>query len=161
MNIPKINNTKDRITEIYNYVLHEIIKPILKNSTTYSSDLDKLGNKLLNNFIGVCSSDNMPHNNNNNFCFISNLDNSNQSGSHWVGIYIKDNNMYCYDSFGRDINNILHEYIISYSKKYNYNIINSDLTDREQEIKEFNCGQRSLTFLIICHHFSIKDALTI
>ena len=56
MNIPKINTTKDRITEIYNYVLHEIIKPILKNSTTYSSDLDKLGNKLLNNFIGVCSS---------------------------------------------------------------------------------------------------------
>jgi hypothetical protein len=103
----------------------------------------------------------MPHSNNNNFCFICNLDNSRQSGSHWVSIYIQHNNMYCYDSFGRDINNILHEYIINYSKKYNYNIINSDLTDREQEIKEFNCGQRSLTFLIICHHFSIKDALTI
>ena len=161
MNIPKISNSKDRITEIYNYILHEIIKPILKNSTTYSSDLDKLGNKLISNFIGVCSSDTMPHNNNNNFCFICNLDNSNQSGSHWVSIYVKNNNMYCYDSFGRDINNILHEYIKKYSKKYKYNIINSDLTDREQEIKEFNCGQRSLTFLIICHHFSIKDALTI
>jgi hypothetical protein len=28
MNIPKINNSHDRITEIYNYILHEIIKPI-------------------------------------------------------------------------------------------------------------------------------------
>ena len=112
----------------------------------------------INNFIGVCSSDEMPYIHNDEFCFISNLDNSHQSGSHWVGIYIKNNNMYCYDSFGRDINNILPEYIISYSKKYNYNIINSDSTDREQQIKEYNCGQRSLAFLIICHHFSIKDA---
>jgi hypothetical protein len=161
MNIPKINKNNDRIMNIYNYILHDIINPILGNTTTYSSDLDKIGRKLLNNFIGVCSSDTMPHDNNNNFCFICNLDASNQSGSHWIAIYIKDNNMYCYDSFGRNINNILHQYVINYSKKYNYKIINSDLNDREQEIKEYNCGQRSLSFLVICHHFSIKDALTI
>jgi hypothetical protein len=161
MDIPNISKSRNRVMDIYKYILHEIIKPVLTNSTTYSRDLDKLGSKLLNNFIGVCSSDNMPYSDNNNFCFISNLDNSHQSGSHWVAIYVKNNNMYCYDSFGRDINNILHNYIISYSKKHNYNIVNSDLTDREQEIKEYNCGQRSLTFLIMCHHFSIKDALTI
>ncbi len=161
MDIPKIDKSNGRVINIYKYILYKIISPVLGNTTTFSHDLEKLGRKMINNFIGVCSSDEMPYIDNDEFCFISNLDNSHQSGSHWVAVYVKNKNMYCYDSFGRDINNIMHSYIISYSKKHKLNIVNSDMSDREQNIKENNCGQRSLSFLVVCFHFSIKDALTI
>ena len=108
MDLPKIDKSNGRVINIYKYILYKIISPILGNTTTFGQDLEKLGHKMITNFIGVCSSDEMPYIHNDEFCFISNLDNSHQSGSHWVSIYIKDNNMYCYDSFGRDINDILH-----------------------------------------------------
>ena len=81
-------------------------------------------------------------------CYIVNLDLDGMSGSHWTGIYgVNNNTPLIYDSFGRKSKNILPVFLKPYK-----NYIDVDY-DKEQYIRQEDCGQRSLAWLIVCKYY--------
>ena len=81
--------------------------------------------------------------------YIFNLDTRAQGGSHWCACAVISGQVHIYDSFARTIdvgvNNAQH----------------SDLNDREQYVKEKNCGQRCIAWLLVCEQYGIKTAMKI
>ena len=144
----------NRVDNINNHILNNIIIPLVGNKTTYQNELDKIGKLLLNNkFSGVYASDNIPKLDSNKKYAILNLDKSNEAGSHWVAVAKHNNNLYIYDSFGRPHTKI----IPSLSKSGNGKILNTEL-DKEQEEIETNCGARCLSWLLLFDNWGHKMA---
>ena len=79
--------------EMYEMALEEFVKR-LGNDTTYSDDLQKIGEEYLGkkNFVGVLCSDQLDiaeRAAREGICYsICNLDTTAQPGSHWVGLFI-------------------------------------------------------------------------
>ena len=79
---------------------------------------------------------------------IFNLDTRAQGGSHWCGCVISKGIAHIYDSFGRKIH-------VKKPAKH------SDLSDREQDVAENNCGQRCVAWLLTCHNHTLDKAMLI
>ena len=88
--------------------------------------------KIFLNFEGCYSKDQIPLIENNK-SLIFNLQNSNEPGSHWVGLSRKNNNIFIFDSFG--VGDILNNLYKIYK---NYNIITNIY--RVQDINSNLCG---------------------
>jgi hypothetical protein len=73
---------------------------------------------------------------------IVNQDDSKGGGIHWMAMYRGEKKILFYDSFGR------HHIKVVDTLKDVKNVIDSDMKDREQKVNEYNCGQRSIAFLI-------------
>ena len=100
-------------------------------------------NNLLKNFKhfeGVYSKDQIPLIENNK-SLIFNLQNSNESGSHWVALSRKNNNIFIFDSFG-----VGHVPNNLYKIYKNYNIITNIY--RIQDINSVLCGLFSVLFCL-------------
>ena len=138
----------------YKKIFKRIVKKV-GNTTTDSEQLNILGKKMLgkSSFNGVFPSDKIPKLKKNQGAIL-NLDKSDQSGSHWVGLYrFKDGKTMFYDSFGRYHNKIIPS--LNYSG--NGKIHNTE-DDAEQIPSEYNCGARSLAFLIYCKEYGFEKA---
>ena len=131
--------------DIYDNTL-KIIENYIGNDTTNNHLLNQICYKILKNYKGCYPSDKIPSLKNGDCC-IANLDKHNQPGSHWVAVVKENNKHYVYDSFGRS--GIL-------NKKWE-----STEDDVEQNIKEMNCGQRSITALIIYENYGLKSYLNL
>lgn len=92
---------------------------------------------------------------------IINTDTSLNAGVHWTCLYKFDKNKYLfYDSFGRPYTTLMIN-----SLDHLTNIIDSDLTDKEQlskqlgdPIEQYNCGERCLGYLFICENLGYQYA---
>lgn len=135
---------------LYNHILNDVVTPYIGNSEiTDSKQLDECCHHFLDDtdykFLGVFSSDRIPKLiNMNEFCIV-NLDPSYKPGSHWVSF---SSDLF-YDSFGRPLNTLL-------DRNNNLMKIKDTDLDPEQEIKENNCGQRSIAW-ILCYAFFGKE----
>jgi hypothetical protein len=142
---------------LYRKIFNKIVKPMVGNKSTYQSDLEKAGAKLLGTkFKGVFPSDKIPRLNNLKSYAILNLDKSNMPGSHWVSIAHDKGTTYLYDSFGRHGTKIIP--MLYHSG--NGRIKNTDL-DAEQVERETNCGARSLAWLLFFDKYGYKNAILI
>jgi len=148
-----MNNKEKVAMQYYNDTLYDIMKK-LGNGITDSIQLNKMGKKMFGNkYLGTFPSDLIP-NEKNGYC-VANLDNQYQSGSHWVAIVLTPPKMYVYDSFGRKTIKILPRY-------KNTNIIIKDADyDAEQNVKEENCGSRSLAWLNVWNKLGGNYAMLI
>jgi len=136
----------DKANFFYNKAL-EYFDDKLGNQITFSNVLDEIGKKIFREpFKGVYPVDKIPELNEGDVCVI-NVDNSKLPGSHWVGCGMHDNRLYVYDSFGRNQDKLKNMYDLLMKKKYK-NIKEPD-NDAEQDIKENNCGQRSLAWIFV------------
>jgi len=143
----ELKGVKKTIEKVYLNNLKDIQNNYTKNDrVTYLDQLYKIGRKMFGNkFHGVFPSDKIPKLNNIKRYCILNLDKSNEPGSHWVGLAkLKNGQTIFYDSFGRCHTKIIPDLNLS----GNGRIVNSE-KDREQKIKEENCGQRCLAFLAV------------
>lgn len=134
------------IEDKYNSIL-QYMKEILGNESTFSNDLETVGYKLFGSkFKGVFPSDKIPQLDSLKRYAIINLDNSKQPGSHWIAIAYddSDDSLLVYDSFGRKSTKI----IPNLNQLYGGRFDDTDY-DAEQRIKEDNCGQRSLAWLMV------------
>jgi hypothetical protein len=134
-----------KIDKEYNRILHKIVEPKTGIQATYGDDLNRVGRKLLGTKLkGVFPSDKIPTLNDLTPYAILNLDNSKQSGSHWIAIAKRPNKneLLVYDSFGRG-----YKKIIPSLKGGNMRVYNTD-PDPEQKVTEDNCGARCCAFLI-------------
>ena len=146
------------IEKIYKQILKRVEKNVIKhNGTTFMSELNKIGKEVMGiRFKGVYPSDRIPKLTNLKPYCILNLDNSSQGGSHWIAVVKTKKDIIVYDSFGRKAKSIIPSLFTSGNGK----IINTDL-DKEQNIKETNCGQRSLSFLIFYEKYGREKSLLI
>lgn len=145
---------------LYKGLVHNVENMLGSKTTTFSSDLLRIGKSLLKGkFAGIFPADKIPILTEKVPYAILNLDNSNEAGSHWVAI-ARDpvgGKIVFYDSFGRPDKFILPSLGGSGQKG---KIVNTDL-DREQGFTETNCGQRSLAFLLFFDKYGAKEALKI
>jgi hypothetical protein len=84
---------------------------------------------------------------------IVNLDTSWEQGSHWIALAKSGKKVIFYDSFGRPNTSIL-------PLLKGGNIVNTE-DDAEQKMEETNCGQRSLSFLLLFDKYGEKMALQV
>lgn len=147
---------KTKAEAMYNYILKELIEKEMGNTTTYDTQLDGVCRKLLGiSFRGVYPSDKIPVLNSIKKYAILNLDNSKEPGSHWVAIAKepKTKKTLLYDSFGRKGIHIIPSLFHSGNGR-----IEDTEKDREQEIKETNCGQRCCAWLYLYDKYGEKYA---
>jgi predicted SpoU family rRNA methylase len=134
---------KKKAERLYEKYLNEMENKVGK-TTTYGDQLYKVAKKIFGKkFIGVFPSDKIPKKIKKGCLLIVNVDKSSESGSHWLGV-CKDKTkgkILVYDSFGRSIHEILP------SIKGKGRNVKSTEYDKEQKIKETNCGARCLAFL--------------
>lgn len=145
---------------LYKGLVHNVENMLGSKTTTFSSDLLRIGKSLLKSkFAGIFPADKIPILTEKVPYAIVNLDNSNQAGSHWVAIARDPSSgkIIFYDSFGRPDKLILPSLGGSGQRG---EIVNTDL-DREQKIKETNCGQRSLGWILFFDKYGAKEALKI
>lgn len=139
-----------------NTTLLKDLEAIIGNDTTFSLQLKKIGQFLFGRrFVGVYPSDKLPYLRHSQMC-IANLDASDLPGSHWIAMVKNGRDTYFYDSFGRKATKIMP----TITKEGG--AIKEDLTrTAEQKTTENDCGQRSMTWLIIYDVYGPKEALKI
>jgi hypothetical protein len=121
---------------------------VIGDKVTNNIQLLKLGKKLFGEkFKAVyCADDNIRLNNDQ--CCIVNTDPHTKSGSHWCGLYKYRNVYYIFDSFGRNI----HKLTKFFKNKRWVEIEHR----RVESFKSSNCGELSMTFLIIFDKYKLK-----
>lgn len=146
-----------RVHTLYNYILTNVIEPKIGNTTTYADDLHKLGKILFGKqFIGVFASDKIPNNLKHKQSVILNVDKHGEPGSHWLGVVKHNDDLFVYDSFGRE-SKVLVKTLL---KSGNGNVVDTDY-DKEQTQNELNCGARSLSALVVYYLFGADFFLEI
>ncbi len=153
---------------IYSLVLQEIIYPLVGKRITFGRDLTRAGLKLFGkNYMGTFASDQIPDSlgkdvNANNVSgnsplyLITNLDDSNEPGSHWVALAFDagTKKIWVYDSFGRKTGDILPQL----AKQFGKNNLRMAEDDSEQHLSEDDCGARSLAFLYVFDRYGSNVA---
>jgi len=148
----------------YNKILRDV-KKILGNKTTYSSDLNSLGKRLLGEkFNGVYPADKIKISKKQPYCIV-NTDISSGNGKHWTSLakvdnpndFLSENNsiIIFYDSFARK-----GVKLIPQLKNIGLHIVDTD-DDVEQKITATDCGQRSLAFLKFIDMYGVEEAMLI
>ena len=119
------------------------IEAQIGNGVTYTSQLDKMGSHLFGDkYAGTFSSDTVPRLTAKKPYCITNVDKSNQSGSHWLAIVHTPKGKLIYDSFGRPTRKLTP----AIWKKFK--TIDADY-DAEQRDTAENCGTRSMSFIAV------------
>ena len=135
-----------KANKLYNLCLVKLQK-MIGSGVTYNTQIDEICKKLFGSkFKGCLARDEYKRCRDEGY-YVVNLDNSNEPGEHWVGIVIQSKKRpLIYDSFGRSMT--------KYFGK------NNELTqkDVEQDDKEENCGQRSISFLMVYDKLGRKAA---
>ena len=150
-----MSTSERRAERLYNEIL-EFIETLIGDQVTYSSQLSHIGRQIFGDkFKGVFASNEVPELKNGQHAVL-NLDRSDQEGSHWIAISKRDNEILVYDSYGRSTNEI----IPVLSGSGNGTVIEAD-RDAEQEDDEYNCGARSLSFLILLELWGPELALLV
>ena len=137
----------------YNKYLRIIEKEFGHNKTTNNIELDNYCTAVFGNnkYKGAVAKDRIPVLKNHQCC-IFNLDNQNQQGSHWMGLFkTGKSKLIIYDSFGRNSKEL---------KIPLQNYLDTE-DDAEQNIEESNCGQRVISFLACCYTLPIEQVLEI
>jgi hypothetical protein len=140
----------------YNAILQTVYLRLGKGVTS-SLQLNRVGKQMIGtSFLGSFPQDMAPRNVKKGQSFVLNLDTRKQKGSHWCGVYYNGCKFHVYDSFGRASSRILPIFI----KKVGYLYADAD-KDAEQKIKQNDCGQRSLAWLMFVQKHGIAKAMKI
>lgn len=139
----------------YDRILKYLVEPLVGSKTTYLQELNGAGRKLLSvKFKGVFPSDKIPKLNALSPYCILNLDKSTESGSHWIAVARRPDDVVVYDSFGRP-NDVI---IPALAGSGNGRVIDTD-PDAEQGITETNCGARCLAWLVFYDRYGDEALL--
>ncbi len=112
---------------------------------TDTDQLNRVGFQYIPNFLGTFARDHIPKNILPNQSLVINEGKMSSGGWHWMALFcMPDGNFLFYDSFGRGHKTALKTNTINRKK-----ITDADMKDREQIVKENNCGPRALAFLLV------------
>ena len=105
--------------------------------------IDKLMEKISISFNGTFSIDNIPVFNDDVFSIIINLSKQNEIGTHFIAVYVLENKILYFDSFGNQLNN---SSLKRYLKKYKKSIIFSNI--QLQNLLSSHCGFFCIAFIL-------------
>lgn len=126
------------------------------NNSTYLNELTSIGKKLFGKkYKGTYARDDIKKiklSDASPYCIINNSYYI-TGGEHWTALckYPNKKSFLFYDSFGRSYKDLIPEL------KFLGKIKDTD-RDVEQKKTEYNCGQRCLSFLLVCDEFGMKTA---
>jgi len=133
------------LNDFENVYIH--VCDIIGDKVTSNKTLNNLCNKLLPDFIGVYSADDTVRLKEGQCCII-NSDPSSKSGTHWCALYKYKSVVYFFDSFART------PYKVSkYWKNKKWVPVEFK---RIESYKSENCGELSVTFLLIFNRYKTK-----
>jgi hypothetical protein len=146
---------------LYEEVLPRVETFMRDRGETDNFQLNRAGKALLGNkFAGVFAADDRLTVSRQRPYAIVNGSTRASGGTHWFGVcFYGSNNLLCSDSFGRPIRNFSEDYN-ALTRNGRLRIRNSDRRP-EQRVRENNCGQRSLTWLIVCDRLGPHAAAAI
>jgi len=116
----------------------------LGHGETDNTQLQDMGVELFgDDFRGVFAADDLPPQEGYSYCWIMNVDDRKDGGSHWIGCYTQTPRSVplVFDSFARDLNSLM-------GSKFRGVPTENDIDQKESQS---DCGQRSLAFLMVCH----------
>jgi len=146
--------------EKYNWFLKKVAIPKVSNRTTTDRQLQKAGKDFFGDkFHGVYMRDEIPSTFNQTRPYgIINLGTRASGGTHWIAVAAQKNGrrFMVYDSFGK-LHKTPNELKQKYGLKKGKGIQNTD-DDREQGLKETNCGARCLAWLLMAECFPNEAA---
>ena len=105
--------------------------------------IDKLMEKISRSFRGTFSIDNIPVFEDDVFSVIINLSKQNEIGTHFIAVYVLENKIIYFDSFGNQLNN---SSLKKYLKKYKKPIILSKI--QIQNLLSSHCGFFCIAFIL-------------
>lgn len=129
-----------------------IIKKELSDTATTGDQLYDLCHRLRIPLTGVYASDEKHIHFRNNSCFIINTDRLGESGTHWCGGINLGKHTYLYDSFGR--NNL--SFPSLKGRKITYTN-----PDKEQMQHQTDCGQRTISALLVFYKKGLHEYLSL
>jgi hypothetical protein len=124
------------------------------NGETDNIQLEKFGNKYFGHeFGGVYAEDVKVNFDSNKKYYIFNNEKKNQAGCHWLGLYVDHPNkqIFIFDTFNRESSKILPDVIVKCHK--NCFKVKKGAFDILQNDNQEDCGERSLTYLLLVKHF--------
>lgn len=141
----------------YHYVrfLRTVAVPVLSNSTTFDTDLQKFGTRLFRQrFHGVYMIDEIPSTFDATRPYgIINLDRA--PGTHWIAVaFHRSLGLLVYDSFGR-----MNETPKELTRLYGQSVVTDP--DAEQTVDEKNCGARCFAWLCVMDVYGVREAICI
>ena len=119
---------------------------------------DMAMNSRLGNKFNICDSYDLFRPNDRKPYSILNTDDSQSSGTHWVGVYQDDRYMLVYDSFARSRR--LMQPFVQMMKKQGFEVVFVN-RGKDQSEQQLNCGLRSLLYLIFVDKYGIAKCLSI
>ena len=99
--------------------------------------------KISRSLLGTFSIDNIPVFNDDVFSIIINLSKQNEIGTHFIAVYVLENKILYFDSFGNQLNN---SSLKRYLKKYKKSIIFSNI--QLQNLLSSHCGFFCIAFIL-------------
>lgn len=160
---------QDRVHYLYNQIL-KLVESVIGTGITNSNELKKTAklflqqkNKGLPSIeVSYAARDEVLNHikstEGKKFIFV-NTDRSDLGGTHHMVIYQNGKNLYFYDSFGRTHGKVVPE-LMDLDPEV-YNIRDSDTDDREQRLKEDNCGARVISWAILVRYWGPSLALLV
>jgi len=138
-----------------NTQLMKVLRYQYGNGAKNTDELNKLGKYHIGKkFIGTFAYDEYPFNAPDKSFAIINTDN--KEGVHWVGLYKDKNKLYIYDSFARQVNNLLNKFTDS-AQRLGYQVIGTNL-EGDQGNYQDDCGLRSLAWAMLTNKYGINDS---
>jgi hypothetical protein len=144
---------------IYNKAVKAAHK-MVGTGITDNFQLEEAGKELFGKeWAGVGSANDLPKLTDEKCKAIFNLDKEGNPGTHWCGLYKKDNTIYMFDSFSRSLlKDRAFENMRSLSRKV---MKQANINGPNQKVKQLDCGARSLGFLMCCGKMSIPNLMKI
>ena len=138
-----------------NIALLKVLRFQYGNGAKNTDELDRIGKyHIVNKFIGTYAYDEYPFDAPDKSFAIINTDN--KAGVHWVGLYKDKNKLYIYDSFARQVNNLLRKFTDS-AQQLGFQVIGSNV-EGDQGNNQDDCGLRSLAWAMLTNKYGIDKS---
>ena len=150
-----------KIEKCFNAKVREYQK-LVGRGGTYGKDLDDVGKQIYKKeWSGIYSQNNLPLSKIKKNKRLYGIFNSDYQGMgvHWLSFYVRDNQLYIWDSFGRDIDDI----VSVLHKQLKNQRIRFQMSDRDRNQKDIeeDCGARCLAWLDCVKEYGIRLAMKI
>ena len=126
------------------------------NNSVDNQELDAIGKQIFgSSWGGVWAEDSHVALDNSKKYYIFNTDKSSGQGVHWLGVYIdhKNHTVNIFDSFHRQLSKLVPDIDIFFHK--NHFIVHGGARHIEQKDDQYDCGPRSLAWLIMVKKYGI------
>lgn len=144
-------NREQLAHKIFNHYRDKLFK-LLGRKALYDDEIEEIGSQLFRNKWGGCMLQSEVKPENGKYYIINTSWKGN--GVHWCGMFVSNNTVYVYDSFGRKTSKLLPHL------RTKMKIVDSDYSAEQKGNSEV-CGVLSLAWLIVAKECGINIALHI